>query len=55
MDYQVILLEPAYDFIRSLPPKMESNAFRAVSMLKEFGFQLGEPHSKTLVGEYGLK
>ncbi len=55
MNYTVILLEPAYNFIRSLPPKIESKAFRAVSMLKEFGFQLSEPHSKTLVGEDGLK
>ena len=28
---------------------------RAVELLKEFGFRLSEPHSKTLVGTDGLK
>ena len=55
MGYNVEVMPPAVDFIHSLSPKLRAKALRAIELLKEFGFRLGEPHSKTLVGTDGLK
>ena len=50
MKYIIEVMSPAVDFINSLSPKLRAKALRAIELLKEFGFRLGEPHSKTLVG-----
>ncbi len=55
MEYTVKLLPPAVEFLKSLPVKLAAKAYRTVSLLQTFGFQLGEPHAKTLVGTGGLK
>jgi len=55
MKYNIEVMTPALDFINSLSPKLRAKTLRAIELLKEFGFQLGEPHSKTLVGTDGLK
>ena len=55
MKYNIEVMQPAVDFITSLTPKLRAKALRAIELLKEFGFRLSEPHSKTLVGADGLK
>jgi len=55
MRYTVKLLDSAKKFIDSLPLKLESKAYRAIELLETFGFQLREPHSKTLVDADGVK
>lgn len=55
MEYTVKILPPALKFLESLQPKLEAKAYRALLLLKTFGYQLGEPHSKTLKGTDGLK
>ena len=55
MEYTVKILPPALEFLDSLQPKLEAKAYRAILLLKTFGYQLGEPHAKTLVGADGLK
>jgi phage-related protein len=42
-------LKPVEEFIDSLDIKMQTKIFRQISLLKEFGTQLGEPYSKQLV------
>jgi phage-related protein len=42
-------LKPVEEFIDSLDMKMQVKIFRQISLLKEFGSQLGEPYSKQLV------
>ncbi len=55
MEYTVKILPPALKFLESLQPKLEAKAYRALLLLKTFGYQLGEPHSKMLIGTDGLK
>ena len=55
MDFTVRLLAPAYDFIESLPGKMQNKVYRSIDLLREFGYRLPEPYSKTLKGTPGLK
>jgi phage-related protein len=55
MDFTVRLLAPAYDFIESLPAKMQSKVYRTIDLLREFGYRLPEPYSKSLTGTPGLK
>ncbi len=55
MKYKVELLQPAVDFISSLPVKTRAKVFRTIGLLESFGYQLSEPHSKTLKGHEGLK
>lgn len=55
MDFTVRLLKPAHDFIESLPEKMQTKVYRTIDLLREFGYQLPEPYSKTLSGTPGLK
>ena len=38
-------MHPAVEFINSLSPKLREKALRAIELLKEFGFRLGEPHA----------
>jgi phage-related protein len=55
MHFEVKVLPPAYDFIRSLPPKMRAKLYRGIDLLKLFGFRLAEPHVKALKDTGGLK
>jgi len=50
MQYEVVLLEPATDFLRSLETKLQAKAFRTIELLGHFGPQLIMPHSKKLSG-----
>jgi phage-related protein len=55
MNFEVKVLPPAFEFIRSLPEKMRAKVFRGIDLLKLFGYRLGEPHAKTLKNAEGLK
>lgn len=55
MQFEVLLLDPANEFIDSLPMKMQSKVYRTIDMLREFGYQLREPWSKTLQNTEGMK
>jgi len=50
MQYEVILLDQATDFLRNLGGKLQAKAFRAIDLLGYFGPQLLMPHSKKLSG-----
>jgi hypothetical protein len=50
MQYEVILLDAAADFLRQLEVKLRAKAFRAVELLGSFGPQLPMPHSRKLSG-----
>jgi phage-related protein len=50
MQYEVVLLEPATDFLRNMKGKLQAKAFRAIDLLGHFGPQLMMPHSKKLTG-----
>jgi len=50
-----MILPPAQEFLDSLQPKLEAKAYRTIELLKTFGYQLTEPHSKTLADVDGLK
>jgi len=54
MRYEVILLQPAVDFLREVEVKLRARAFRTIELLKEFGPFLKEPHSKKIAGVKGL-
>ena len=41
--------KPVEEYIDSLDIKMQVKIFRQISLLREFGSQLGEPYSKQLV------
>ncbi len=47
---EVVLLEPAADFLRSLEDKLQAKALRAIDLLRNFGPQLPMPHSGKLSG-----
>jgi phage-related protein len=55
MAYTVKILPPALKFLESLPLKLEAKAYRAILLLKTFGYSLREPHSKTLINSGGIK
>lgn len=55
MDYRVILLDRADAFIHNLPEKLEAKTLRTINILRQFGYTLREPHSKTIIGTDGLK
>ena len=48
--YEVIVLEPAIGFIRTLPVKMREKALRGVELLERFGPYLPLPHARKLRG-----
>jgi phage-related protein len=50
MKYEVVLLEPAMDFLRKLEGKLQAKAFRSIDLLGYFGPQLLMPHSRKLTG-----
>jgi phage-related protein len=51
----VIILSQANEFIEKMPAKMQSKIYRTIDLLREFGYKLPQPYSKTLVGTPGLK
>jgi phage-related protein len=55
MDFEVIVLPPAYEFINGLPEKMRAKVYRGIELLKLFGYRLGAPHAKGLKNTEGLK
>lgn len=55
MQFTVRLLAQANEFIDSLPLKMQGKIYRSIDLLREFGYSLPEPYSKSLKGMRGLK
>ena len=50
MRFKVELLEDATNFILLQPVKMQAKIQRTIGLLKEFGYELPEPHSKKIKG-----
>src|SRR4030042_4231310 len=48
-------MEKVEEFIHGLIPKLEAKALRAIQLLRECGYELREPHAKTLKNADGLK
>ena len=48
MSYEVIVLEPAAEFLRQTEPKLRAKAFRSMSLLQKFGPRLPRPHALRL-------
>jgi phage-related protein len=55
MKYRVILTKQVEDFIHGLLPKLEAKTLRVIQLLRECGYELKEPHAKTLQNAEGLK
>ena len=55
MEFTIRILEQAVEFIDSLPIKMQSKVLRTIDLLREFGYTLTAPYSKSLKGTEGLK
>ena len=53
MPYEVVLLDPAKDFLVRLGEKLQAKAYRAIDLLAHFGPLLRMPHSRKL-GDYEL-
>ena len=53
MPYEVVLLDPAKDFLLGLGEKFQAKAFRAIDLLGYFGPLLRMPHSRKL-GDHNL-
>jgi phage-related protein len=54
MEYTVIILEQAKEFLIELESKLRAKAYRTINLLKLFGPFLRLPHSKKIVGTEGL-
>jgi phage-related protein len=54
MNYEVIVLVSAKEFLDSLDVKLKAKSFRTIQLLCEFGPFLSEPHSKKVSGINGL-
>ena len=50
MQFEVVLLAPAMEFIGSLEVKLKAKALRTIELLRHFGSQLPMPHSRKLTG-----
>lgn len=48
MPYEVVLLDPAKNFLINLGDKLQAKAFRAIDLLGYFGPLLRMPHSRKL-------
>jgi len=55
MQYEVLLVEEVEKFILSLPIKIQAKIQRTLDLLREFGYKLSLPHSKTLIEGKKLK
>ncbi|MEI6385580.1 MAG: type II toxin-antitoxin system RelE/ParE family toxin [Spirochaetota bacterium] len=50
MNYSVLVLEPAKEFLSQLEPKLRAKAFRTIGLLADFGQILSLPHSRKIAG-----
>ena len=50
MAYEVIVLEPAADFLSALDAKFRAKALRTIDLLEELGPRLPMPHARKLAG-----
>ncbi len=50
MPYEVVLLQPAAEFLETLETKLHAKAVRTIGLLEHFGMQLPMPHAKKLTG-----
>jgi len=50
MPYEVLLLEPATEFLDTLEAKLHAKAVRTIGLLTQFGVQLPMPHARRLTG-----
>jgi len=50
VEYEVRVLQPALDFLVTLDIKMKAKAYRAISLLQDFGPFLKKPHTKKIIG-----
>jgi phage-related protein len=53
MPYEVVLLDPARDFLVRLGEKLQAKAYRSIDLLAYFGPFLRMPHSRKL-GDHDL-
>ena len=51
MRYEIVLLEPAQEFISGLRAKLKAKTFRTIELLAEFGPYLSMPHSRKISGK----
>jgi len=51
MQFEVVLLAPAMEFIGGLEVKLRAKALRTIELLRHFGSQLPMPHSRKLSGQ----
>jgi len=49
-EYEVVLLEPALDFLRGLEAKLKAKSLRTIELLRHFGPALLMPHCRKLAG-----
>ena len=49
-EYEVVLLEPALDFLRGLEAKLKAKSVRTIELLRRFGPTLLLPHCRKLAG-----
>ena len=50
MQFEVLLLDEARQFITKLPAKLKAKALRTIELLEQFGPELPMPHSRKLAG-----
>lgn len=50
MQWNVVLLESAIEFLSSIEPELRAKAFRSIELLKAFGTGLPMPHARKLKG-----
>ena len=50
MGYEVRVLQPALQFLEALDLRMRAKAYRTISILRDFGPYLTDPHSKKITG-----
>lgn len=48
MQYKVVVLEPAQQFVAGLNEKLKAKALRAIDLLQDFGPYLAMPHARKL-------
>jgi phage-related protein len=54
-EYEVRLFESALEFLRGLPPKLRTKAYRGIELLATFGPELSMPHARALRNAEGLR
>jgi phage-related protein len=55
MDFEVKVVDSAARFIALLPLKMSAKVQRTIGLLRQFGYNLTEPHSKKITGFESLR